>query len=76
MKKSVLVPLVTALIVFVIAYLFLCCGPGMGIKLAADPWTYFVENLTHMAGSKLLMSAAAAGIAGAIGYFAHGSREK
>lgn len=70
MKKSFWIPLITALMVFAAAYLLTSWAPGMRLKLAADPWTYFVRNTLHMAGFKLLVSAGAAVIAGAIVHFA------
>lgn len=76
MKKAVITALVTAFIVFVLAWFFMSYGPGMAIKLAADPWTYFVKNLAHGAGFKLLVSAVSAGIAGAMVYRARRGREK
>lgn len=38
------------------AYLYMCYGPGWGIKLAADPWTYFLESIRHGAAMKTLIS--------------------
>lgn len=69
MKRSILVPLVTGLMVFAAVYLLMSWWPGMRIKLAADPWTYFVSNTLHMAGFKLLLSAAAGAAAGAVAGF-------
>lgn len=56
MKKSV-ISIICFVAAFILTYLALCyCVPGFRIKLDADPLTYFVESIAHMALFKGLTS--------------------
>ncbi len=48
------------------AYLYMCYGPGWGIKLEADPWTYFLESIRHGAVMKTLIALLIGGLCGSI----------
>lgn len=55
------------IIVFIVVYIALCyVVPGWRIKLEADPATYLVESLSHMAVIKSLIALIAAYAAAAI----------
>ena len=56
MKKAGL-PAILFLVSFVLTYL-VCCYliPAFKIKLAADPWTYFLTSIQHMAVLKTVLS--------------------
>ncbi len=61
--------LLLAAMTFIIAYVACCYVPPLRIKLVADPLTYLVESMKHMAVFKAAVSAAAACLAGALTWF-------
>lgn len=71
MKKSVL-SLIWFIFAFAAAYLSLCyLVPDLRIKLAAEPFVYFIENIKHMAPLKTAVSFVAGIAAAAVSFFAN-----
>ena len=67
MKKKIILPVILAVVAFVLSYIVCCCI--LKIKLAADPFTYFVENAKHMFFFKAAVSAVIAGLIGTVAYY-------
>lgn len=41
---------------FILTYLAMCYLPGLRIKLAADPWVYFIESIKNSWILKIITS--------------------
>lgn len=67
MRKRVLLTAVVAVAAFAVSYIGF--SYGFRLKLSADPLTYFIESMKHMALLKTALSAAIAVLAGAATYF-------